>query len=62
MLCSEHNIQSDTQFSSKKTIEEGDNILNITISDTISRKYVITVIDLELESTLVDSIRTDKYI
>merc|ERR1711912_3319 len=61
LYCLEHGIQPDGQMPSDKTIGGGDDSFNTFFSETGAGKHVPRAVFVDLESTVVDEVRTGTY-
>uniref|UniRef100_A0A8C9V4N1 Si:ch211-114n24.6 n=1 Tax=Scleropages formosus TaxID=113540 RepID=A0A8C9V4N1_SCLFO len=61
LYCLEHGIQPDGQMPSDKTIGGGDDSFNTFFSETGAGKHVPRAVFVDLESTVIDEVRTGTY-
>jgi len=61
LYCLEHGIQPDGQMPSDQTIGGGDDSYNTFFSETGAGKHVPRCVYIDLESTVIDEVRTGTY-
>ncbi|KAH0696470.1 hypothetical protein KY290_013834 [Solanum tuberosum] len=61
LYCLEHGIQHDALMSGDKTVGGGDDAFNTFFSETGAEKHVPRAVFVDLEPTVIDEVKTGKY-